>query len=268
MSSYLLVSVEKQQDARTKRLQRDLDASLCYASFAQGLTPPPRIAKKIPPEKRNTILNFLTAAGLVPKGKGVNLGAILLHSRSEPEPPPASKHTLLSLPPEMRNPIYRFALVESQDVMIREEYNEDGLLPPPQEPALLFACRQIRDEALEIYWQENTFRVEVENLNAFFYKRWTRKSVTRYHSNHSFSLTGNTDWWCLKDWLKSVYHSNCHGFDSENSNRDMAGGAHLFDVVANMRGNYSWRQVNEVLQKLRPVLVGHNAAWGSDIYWY
>ncbi|KAK5127464.1 hypothetical protein LTR85_006803 [Meristemomyces frigidus] len=259
MSSFLILANDKQQDDKIKKLHSNFNASLRYASSAQGIQPPRKYVKDIPHAERNTILSILTAAGVIPKGEVIELGGIFLHTRPLPDPAPASTHTLLTLPLEMRNRIYRFVLVEPQNIVIRA--NEK----PPEEPALLATCRQVRQESLNIYWKENNFEIEVRDYLAAFYARWCTKSKdksdSKYNCTHTFTLLGRINWWNLKAWLRACYNKECRGLDADNANEEMAVAAHLFDIVESMSEKCSWYQVAEVLKKTVPVLQKQNPAW-------
>lgn len=63
---------------------------------------------------------------------------------------------LFDLPGELKNAIYRFALVETQHLDITTK-------SIPLEPALLRTCRVIRQEARSIFYLENTFRILSHN---------------------------------------------------------------------------------------------------------
>ena len=60
--------------------------------------------------------------------------------------------SLTQLPAELRNKIYRYALVAANKVF---------QLTSLRQPALLAACRQIRSEATPIFFAENTFDLHV-----------------------------------------------------------------------------------------------------------
>ncbi|KAK4548801.1 hypothetical protein LTR36_008574 [Oleoguttula mirabilis] len=68
--------------------------------------------------------------------------------------PPASP--LLSLPPELRNRIYRFTLVEAHAIRITADQHE--------QPNLLHANRQLRSEARAIYMQEKDFELVCHDM--------------------------------------------------------------------------------------------------------
>ncbi|EMC96951.1 hypothetical protein BAUCODRAFT_48719, partial [Baudoinia panamericana UAMH 10762] len=57
---------------------------------------------------------------------------------------------LLNLPGELRNYIYRLALVEDDHIKISKNSK-------PLQPGILQVSRQCRKEASDIYYQENIF---------------------------------------------------------------------------------------------------------------
>ena len=77
---------------------------------------------------------------------------------------------LLNLPPEMRNRIYDFCLVDRDAIVIpdvniktRNAPSRAGILPVvpgllPVEPGLLKTCRQLREEGTSVYYSANTFQ--------------------------------------------------------------------------------------------------------------
>ena len=67
---------------------------------------------------------------------------------------------LLKLPAELRNRIYRTALVSSDALDVTDK-------PRPTEPALLATCKQIRTEALGIYYSENSFLLSINIFNRY-----------------------------------------------------------------------------------------------------
>ncbi|KAK5684160.1 hypothetical protein LTS10_004024 [Elasticomyces elasticus] len=64
------------------------------------------------------------------------------------------EHTLLGLPPEMRNAIYRYVLVNPDPIEVSPGR------PYAYKPAFLSTCRQIRAEADGIFMNENTFTTD------------------------------------------------------------------------------------------------------------
>ncbi|KAF2092668.1 hypothetical protein NA57DRAFT_62194 [Rhizodiscina lignyota] len=66
--------------------------------------------------------------------------------------------SFLALPGEIRNMIYRFALLADVPLKIRVE-------SAPQEPPLLCTCHQIRAEARKIFYSDNGFSVHSTNYS-------------------------------------------------------------------------------------------------------
>ena len=77
---------------------------------------------------------------------------------------------LLNLMPELRSQIYRMTVIKPAPIDITKSRQSDG-------PALLATCRQIRAEALSIYYAENTFFLEVRcDYN------WAKKDLCWFES--------------------------------------------------------------------------------------
>ncbi|KAK0266213.1 hypothetical protein LTR91_003491 [Friedmanniomyces endolithicus] len=62
---------------------------------------------------------------------------------------------LLRLPPELRNAIYSYVLVDPPEVLVTNHWRP---------PALLSMSKQVRREALKIYFAENIFRIDMYAL--------------------------------------------------------------------------------------------------------
>lgn len=59
---------------------------------------------------------------------------------------------LMKLPAELKNAIYRFTLLEPEEIVI-----ETGAVPPPQ-PGLRQTSREIRKDAINTYNEDHRFR--------------------------------------------------------------------------------------------------------------
>ncbi|KAK5127561.1 hypothetical protein LTR85_006901 [Meristemomyces frigidus] len=91
---------------------------------------------------------------------------------------------LLELPGELRNRIYRLLLVEDDEslpiTVVKERF---------EEPAILYACSEIRHEATPIYYCENRFCLEVTSFDPRLPLRWTRKLLAMWKRyNDEFDL--------------------------------------------------------------------------------
>ena len=61
------------------------------------------------------------------------------------------------LPGELRNRIYRYAVVESEVTIILASYSEEDKTSTFRQPELAMVNKHIRNEVLSIYYAENTF---------------------------------------------------------------------------------------------------------------
>ncbi|KAK5127342.1 hypothetical protein LTR85_006681 [Meristemomyces frigidus] len=186
---------------------------------------------------------------------------------STPASAPAEpdKPSLLTLPPEMRNRIYRFTLIEeTQPVSIAAS---DTL---PNQPGLLRTCRQIRHESADIYYQENEFEFDIEHNNAAVYIRWCTASPKHLSANYVFSMTASTNWPNALVWLEAVHSGRCVAMDANRDGPDGANRAgssddavaHLSDVVVTLGNDgLAWKQVHGVLKEVRRAIGALDPGW-------
>ncbi|KXT01876.1 hypothetical protein AC578_2158 [Pseudocercospora eumusae] len=91
---------------------------------------------------------------LAAKAKDKGKGSTLLPTKQSTIKTQASR--LLRLPAELRNNIYRYALISKSGIVIKDAAGEVH-----NPPALLRVCRQINKEAESIFWAENSFRLSL-----------------------------------------------------------------------------------------------------------
>lgn len=98
-----------------------------------------------------------------------------------------NKCHLLELPGELRNRIYRFALVNEGVIIVTAA--------GPSEPALLRCNKEIRQEAVTIYYRENKFKYQVRNFNGSASIPFMAQLKTHCASkNATFKMFGRRDW--------------------------------------------------------------------------
>jgi hypothetical protein len=107
-------------------------------------------------------------------------------AKSRELPPPQTHNLILDLPPEIRNSIFEYCLAESNRMVMKNPYTEGT---KPNAPGLLLVNRQIRDEALPIFYSTNEFRFQLSH--AEYITQWLFHGVQPKHLKfiHSISWT-------------------------------------------------------------------------------
>jgi len=100
---------------------------------------------------------------------------------------------LLELSAELRNTIYRLALVSEDPIEL-----EDADIPP-MDPPLLKTCRQIRSEARGIFYKENKVIFLVEDWDISRIVKWLDLSSAHHdlcvNTKPQMSVTGKNPEW-------------------------------------------------------------------------
>lgn len=99
---------------------------------------------------------------------------------------------LLNLPGELRNRIYRYVILDDDEI----EVTSKG----PGEPALLRTCTEIRQESIGLYYCENEFDLRIEHWNGLALLPFMMQ-YAKYGRSHQttpcrlyFVFTGDTNW--------------------------------------------------------------------------
>lgn len=202
-----------------------------------------------------------------------SLQAVANMSSATPELPDAltnksmaDQSPLLKLPGELRNRIYRLALLEPQPI---------GLSPTNfVEPSLLVACHQIRREAATISYGENTFRVPIPNYDSTMCKLWTakfRKLRKIFKVNvHTVLSRGaafeEPDWENAIEWIQRRhsgavrYHLHKPSSAPRHFTPDMMVLGGMFLIAIEMKGK-PWSKVKKVMEEQHRILVAINPKW-------
>ncbi|KAK5127466.1 hypothetical protein LTR85_006805 [Meristemomyces frigidus] len=177
--------------------------------------------------------------------------------REEPNTPSG----LLSLPPELRNIIYRHVLVEPSNIVVPH-----GTLPPPQ-PGLLRSGKQVRREAIKIYYTENVFTFRLRNYDASTYHKWAGKSILHQKAPVKWKFHGSPNWANLLQWLHWFNDKECNGPSTREmsaDDKDQFAVAQLFAIVQErQRGKLKepWIQVEVLLEHVHQVMTAFKQRW-------
>ena len=176
--------------------------------------------------------------------------------------PDNSKSRFLSLPAELRNEIYRLVLVEDKRLNIKKDL--------PTQPGLLRACRQTRQEGLDIYLQDNYFVFYINHFDASTYLQWCRASRKHIGCHHGFVVANSANWDNLLDWLEAYYHGECKGTTVQNEASRMGEvAACMFNLMRVLRdyrevkvGDLTWETFERMFGEVKRALEATNDVWG------
>ncbi|CAK4033889.1 Hypothetical predicted protein [Lecanosticta acicola] len=179
---------------------------------------------------------------------------------------------LLELPPELRNNIYRLVLHQQARIPITGHGYD--------RPTILITCRQIRKEALKIFYYENQFRASVANYNSDLVHKWTQH-LQKMKMRPSLALpylgfghrSTSPPWPNLLRWLRRKYDD----WDIVSPRRPLSrkrlgktaveveqlivGG--MFAIVKALTDE-EWDVVEELLMHQRVVLERMDGRWAKD----
>lgn len=170
-------------------------------------------------------------------------------ARIDGAPGPTKAASLLGLPAELRNQIWRLVLVRIADIDINTE--QDTL-----QPSLLRVSRQIRSETRDIYCQENCIFLNVHNLKFAphsSYWVWNlggnRNAFLSYHGWYSWKTLAA---WAREHWeVGWIRPIELRETNDENSTIV----AEIFTAVdALWESGAKWRGVEATLQSFRKIL--------------
>ena len=172
------------------------------------------------------------------------------------KPTQDSSSALLTLPAELRNKIYDYALVEPDKIIVDEDLKL---------PGLLFTCRQTLQESLGIYYG-NAFFLKIKDCNM--------RLLTAFHK-HKGNLAGianvdlppfliwmrkqGVDWANLEDWCHSVWKRDLlasTGHWRTDNDHKVIIAAHQIALNSG-----SWESCKKQLDALRMVAGALNPKW-------
>jgi hypothetical protein len=202
---------------------------------------------------------------------------------------PSSRCHLLALPGELRNWIYRLAVVSNHSI----EVGPKGYV----RSALLATSHEIRAETLQIFYYENRFDILALELDPTTLARWCQMLTTlertpSYQFNASNPCAADSaattaeiglisqrrismnphirqtaHWTNLMRWVHQWHIGAIPArltYPAQLQNAEVRIVHAMFDMAMVMRGQ-PWSVVGAVLSVQRPVLVAMNKAWGDDL---
>lgn len=156
---------------------------------------------------------------------------------------------MLGIPGEIRNQIYRLALLEPDDIDVSRAGSR-------LEPGLLRCCRAIRTEAMDIFCGENTFVITVYNRRpSANLHHWIWNGHVTPGERVRIKDVGKPSWSGLKAWLKTWREGQVHGVPQapKGDHAPIRTFGHAFELSRTMSG-VPWEQVEAALQVFKDVV--------------
>ena len=182
---------------------------------------------------------------------------------SSATPRPSSSSRFLSLPGELRNRIYRFALTGPRTIEI------DKTRWSTHQPALLKTCKTIRAEALRLFYIENKISTNIHDWDPIvkyrFQQLMTSHNIRPQQLHHYF--TGVPNYQNLYQWLQAVHQGRIGAISDAVGKprpieRKIVGV--MFKIVRKATGVSAWSQVEDLLVAHRELLGVGDARWMVD----
>ncbi|KAK4494113.1 hypothetical protein PRZ48_014411 [Zasmidium cellare] len=169
-------------------------------------------------------------------------------------PASGSKKCLMDLPPELRNSIYEMAVLKDKlfDDGNTDIYYKRFKIP---EPGLLRVCKQIRDEALPIFYGDNIFRCANMYSTVKFLCRLSPRKLAALRTVHCSVFTGELVYSGYLESLKAVVRRFVKDFRDSKLHLD------AIRIPIRIRGEPQSRYVScQELEDYESFEVGHREA--------
>ena len=182
-------------------------------------------------------------------------------------PDSVARSSLFKLPPEIRNMIYRFALLADDDLIITKTQG----IP---EAALLSVNKLVRSETYEIFYRENNFCCVLYNddcaplllASQKFLGHCEFSAIDLTHGMVLKVESGDDErnWKNLVAWFHCCHQRVCCGLGSlpnDNAEESLLGG--LFKMVIS-GPNITTSALDFLLESMRPPFVKLHQDWAKD----
>ncbi|SMQ55866.1 unnamed protein product [Zymoseptoria tritici ST99CH_3D7] len=172
-----------------------------------------------------------------------------------------SSSRLLNLPPELRIAIWELAVTDDAQYIpvIATGYAR---------PKLLETCKQVRSEALELFYLSNHFHFDIRGYNDSLLLKFAEPlkamNIRAYLTKAGFK-TWTPGWDGLMRWLENL-HTGQHWLSLANSKAPGSAACLLVKglfVTARALREVEWNRLKEILESMRPALVALDARWAE-----
>lgn len=164
---------------------------------------------------------------------------------------------LLSLPAELRNCVYRYVLVAGSRLIVDTP-------EAVRQPALLRTCSQIRKEALNLYYADNSFEIVMHDCDSDILHAFCKASLTRESIKATITDTGRINWANLLVWLQRIHAGSAASVLGARPSRARNGTNEVFAAtleIAYQLHDLPWKRVLPLVEMQRADLARLEPQW-------
>ncbi|KAK4541936.1 hypothetical protein LTR36_007300 [Oleoguttula mirabilis] len=167
---------------------------------------------------------------------------------------PTTSSKLMSLPAELRNAIYEYALTE-------DEITVDSNL---KQPALLHTCRQIPTEALGLWYTSGHFVAQVHDCDATLLVAFSQHLVSIGQTDAKlFMVAYGKDWKNLEQWCYAIWSGQCLGLPKDEDADDEEAVIMAAHDCTTRHIGMPWDVCQQALENLKFVVTRLDSEWHS-----
>ncbi|CZT17403.1 uncharacterized protein RCC_03237 [Ramularia collo-cygni] len=197
----------------------------------------------------------------------------LSHPPLAADMPTPTRNILSTMPSEIQDFIYKYALLEPDTKDAVVQVHRTGY----SRPGLLQTCKQIRSDALKIWYYGTKFHVRIHDFDSAPLQKWgasftsiglIRGKVTMYSTPRWEPSWDNLIVW-LELYHAGILHGRCpqpaHLLEQAKENRvDLQWyfPGVMFDVAKALR-HVEWKEVKEILVSMRTSLLATDSRWND-----
>lgn len=186
---------------------------------------------------------------------------VTLSIREQPfSPQRCPKPNLFTIPGEIRNIIYRFVLISKRSIHVT------GVTFP--EPAIMRTCYLMRQEALPIYFLENSFQLHCTDWDRTYLHKFPRRLQRQLGPEKQPEVNiqcVNFGSWTHKanllNLLKACHERQFGGFTYQADDIESSAVTGAFEIARTMRA-VSWEAVEKILEVYLNEVSKRKGRWG------
>ena len=135
--------------------------------------------------------------------------------------------------------------------------------PALQQPALLWTCRQIRQEARAVWYASSTFHFTIQDCDDSLLCAFTKhvQDLEIEHPHTRVRLQGDQNWSNLVEWCHNVWHTRSIGVNKKDGQGAFSAIVAAAHEIAYRHDHASWAMCKAAWDNLEFVVRTLNSSW-------